>query len=659
MLLAQHSRPSELEINKLISDYHHLFVNSKLVVDSIIDNVYIKDQGLWQDFLLDQKINSNNSATLNEINVSKSAFSDLGLKWVSDATHNFSPGISDNEDVNFRSRISTGIDWVVLGEGSWIKGKRSYNLFQKQMQKDSIGIQLQQNTISLQNKISLLHNIIDQHRINVLKKYEVILQYQSAYYNEMFKNGLSSYGDTLKASQQLQEIQSIIELNKTYLEQDLDAILLKRYWNLPFGETNLPPLETISEENLLQEKEAISQLQKEIIQNNRKSSEMPSFRVKLRYNYYDTAEQMGRSFSSVAASLSIPLRFKRETDEITYQIATNENKLNYEKQQLKEQLIAQHRQFNVLKTKSLQIKNELLYIEALLKNELEIYTNENKDFSPTKYIEYSGRFIQKMLDFLEIKQTLCETYIIFGTLSKLNDNSLSEKTATTTSTEYEQITYMWKSYFESHSNDQLIEFLKANKITNLFLSPGSNKLKITEFIQKATQQNIKVDRLLGENSFAEKSDGLVKLIEKLEKIKEDNFSGIHLNIEPHTFDDYKENKEKYIERMNQIYAQAQAWCGKNNIKLSVSIPLHLPIENATFLSENKIEAYIMAYETTDQLKLLNRTKTLRNVLEGNFIWVLRLSDFTNEKMLNTAEITLKENGVDRIGYYEFSALNDF
>lgn len=659
IILGQQVLHVDQQINQLVKDYQDLFVHSNLVMDTIINELQIKQPGLLNNLLKDQQLNKIQFTKRKNVVVSKSSFSDLGLKWVSDATHNFSPGISENEDVYFRSRFSTGIDWVVLGEGSWVKGKKEYNLFRKQIQMDSLRIHLQNNMVSLQNRLTILQHVFDQHRLNLLRKYERILQNQSIYWNHLYHIKLSSYADKLTAEQQLEEIQNAIELYEIYQEYDLDEAVLKTYWNLPFDNADLPALNLISEQELLKEEEDLLELQKEILISNEKSSNLPSLRFKLRYNYYDTADQPARSFSNIGASLSIPIHFGKESSKVAYQLASYEDNLDYKKQQLKNKLIVQHREFYILKKRVLQIDNELHYLQALLKNEMEVYTDENESFSPAKYIDYTEQFIQKNLALLEVKQKLSEAYLVFGSLYGLNTVLLEDKRSNTELRENKQSTYMWKSYFETHSNEQLINSLKKNEINRLFLSPGRNDVKAKDFVQKAKQQGIETDRLIGENSFAERADGVDKLIQKLESVKLHNFSGIHLNIEPHTFDDYKENKEKYIQRMNEIYTTAKQWCNKNNVKLSVSVPLHLPTENAIVLARNKIDAYIMAYETTDQIKLLKRTETLRNTLQGGFIWVLRLSDFTNKAMLHKTEEILKNTGIERIGYYDFSALNDF
>ncbi|KAA5532068.1 hypothetical protein [Paenimyroides baculatum] len=217
-------------------------------------------------------------------------------------------------------------------------------------------------------------------------------------------------------------------------------------------------------------------------------------------------------------------------------------------------------------------------------------------------------------------------------------------------------TYMWKSAFESTVNDTLLSQLNKYGIDTLLLSPGTNGIKITDFLTKAQNQSIHVSRLLSENSYAKDANGVQKLIAKMQTLQYD-FPGLHLNIEPHTFADYKANIPFYTARMDSIYDVAKQWCDPRNMKLSVSIPMHLPIQNATFLATNNITAYIMAYENTDQQKLLTRTQLLRTTLGNNYVWVIRVSDFATQQDLLDAVAYLNANGVSRVALYDFSTVS--
>jgi len=411
------------DIDTLIKEYHSFFIKSKSLVEEFApDELVYKSQGLWKQLLQDNDADGLiNKMTKDDLNL-KQSFSDLGLKWMSDITHNFMPGLAETEDVYFRSRISTGIDWVILGEGSWLKRKEERWLFQQQFLKDSLLNQIRSKDIIVQNKRSVLQSVFDIHRIALLKKYALLLQQQAAYSDKMYEQKLMSYADKLKNNQRLNEIENTIALKMLYQDENINQDFIDKYLAIPFDFEDLPDRNFIREDNLMKKEEDLFLLQKEITENTQRASDRPSLRAKVRYNYFDTAEQQSRSFASVGASLSVPVRFEKNSPAISYQLAEYENRLFYEKLRLKEHLIRQHRDFYALKIKKEQIENELDYIQALLRNELEVYNEMNQNFSPAKYIGYAEELILKKMELLDIQQQLCEGYILFHIMSDLDEN---------------------------------------------------------------------------------------------------------------------------------------------------------------------------------------------------------------------------------------------
>lgn len=414
---AQKKSVSSLEINTLVKQYNKFFLETKVIIDSFQQEPHLLNNSLWNDLLFDKKIYTESSNTNLSDSFKRQSFNDLGLKWVSDATYNFSPGIAENEDVFFRSRISTGIDWVLLGDGSLNKQKQENSLFNKQIRKDSLQNQLQQHSIALQNTHRFVQQVFDLHRLNVLQQYQKILFLQAGYTNNMYNNELVTNAEKVQVNNKLQLVTNSINLYKQYLAESNIEEHVKKYWNLPYTFADLPNVNSISTDSLLKNEETLVQMQKDILISKQKNNEKPSLRTKFRYNYYDNAQQQGRSFASVGASLTVPIRFGKDNQTLNYELALHDNQLYHEKLKLKDELVNQHKQFYLTKTELQQVQGEIDYLQALLDNELSVYTNENKNFSPAKYISYAEEYLKKQLQLLSIKQKLCEDYILFQTLN--------------------------------------------------------------------------------------------------------------------------------------------------------------------------------------------------------------------------------------------------
>lgn len=217
--------------------------------------------------------------------------------------------------------------------------------------------------------------------------------------------------------------------------------------------------------------------------------------------------------------------------------------------------------------------------------------------------------------------------------------------------------YGWKSYFFAYDNETILNSLKRFCVNEFFLSPGDDRHpKTADFLQSASAVGIEVARLIGENSYVEVENGFGRLQKKMESIKAAGFTSIHLDIEPHVLKDYKECIEMYTQRFNRLISLSHSWCEKEQVSLSVSIPMHTASTTAFLLAELNIQSYIMAYENPDQERLLKRTEWLRNILDGQYIWVVRAQDFEDSAHLRSALFLLERHAVHKLGVYDIKAM---
>lgn len=407
--------PSSNELSKLVKEYDNLFGYTRSFVNQLRDTI-ILDSHLLDRLVSDDKIAAVQLRGANVAVEERSATTDLGLKWVSDATYNFAPGIGENEDVFFRSRVSTGLDWVLLGEGSIKRKIENRRLFQQQVLRDSVQLKINTHAFQIQAKQLFVKHIFDQHRLAILKNYRKIVQMHADYLGRMSQHGLSNAMDHVKINNEVRATDRVIEVYEAYLTP-VPPHLEQEYWNLAYSQPILPAMSTISVDQLLKQEESLVRLQKELLVESYTLSEKPSLRAKFRYNYFDNADQQGRSFASVGASLTVPIRFGKDDRTKEYQMASYDNALLNEKLKLKEKLSLQHKSFYLLNSKLLRLQDDVLFIETLLNEEVKIYQQHIKNFSPAKYIKYADMLVQKKLEVLEIKEQLCEEYISFQTLS--------------------------------------------------------------------------------------------------------------------------------------------------------------------------------------------------------------------------------------------------
>ena len=219
--------------------------------------------------------------------------------------------------------------------------------------------------------------------------------------------------------------------------------------------------------------------------------------------------------------------------------------------------------------------------------------------------------------------------------------------------------YLWTAFFNEKSNPYLIELLEKWNIKTLFLSvnPTMDLKKLKSFQTLAAEKDIQIDFLIGENSYAEETDGFIHLEKVMMTGKDLGFKGIHLDIEPHTFDDYEENKDLYSKRQKKLFNNAKKWCDKNGIDLSVSVPMYLPIKVAKALGRNNITTHIMAYGNSSLDHKLYQTQAMRKVLKANSRWAFEINDFSDYQSLKETETKLIEKEITEFTYHDLSQLD--
>lgn len=645
---AQKQNNSVKKIDELITEFNSLYNGSKQLIVDFSTYSTNDNNELFYEFI--NEASSKEDYLLIYNDTPKFGVSDFGLKLVSDYNHNFGVGQPDEEVIYYKSRVSTGVDWVVFGEGSLLKNKKNQKINRLEVLKDSLENSLLKKEIKTKRVNEILSYIYDIQRLRVLNRYKSFLEEKITYTNNLYNAKLVSYAEKLKVLHDYDKIKNDIIFLNTYLVNvtKSDEIFFK-YDEITRSNFNLPEMSSLEFEEFSNTNTKIIALQKEIYQNDTKNSDSPSFRTKFRYNFHNSNGSFDRNFASIGASLSIPIKFGKDQKK-AYQLANLDTKLDIEASLFQEKLKKLKYDFLLTKNKQKELNNNFEYLKAVLDNELEVYKKFKKKFTPEKSIETAVKILKNELDLLDVNQKLSEYAIKFYYL-------YNESTDEPVNSNIQFSTYLWSKSFKETPNEKLINTLKDNKITLLFLSPGDTDIdKLQDFANLAKQNNILIHRLIGENSYVQDDLGYQKLLNKMKHIDKTIFSGIHLDIEPHTLEDYKKNTKSYTTKMNLIFLTAKQFCEQNNLKLGVSIPMHLPTENADFLKLNEIETYIMAYENINQNTLLKRTNALRSSLDGYYTWVIRLSDFRNTSELKIALKELKNQKFSKIGYYDLSAL---
>jgi len=189
--------------------------------------------------------------------------------------------------------------------------------------------------------------------------------------------------------------------------------------------------------------------------------------------------------------------------------------------------------------------------------------------------------------------------------------------------------YVWSKSFNEYSDPEILAFLHTKGIKNVLfsLSKNTDKQKMDVFLEGAKQANINVEMMLGANEWVFPENHERAAATSL--LTSEKYGAIHFDIEPHTFDDFKERKSYYLD--NYIAMLTAVRIKNPTQALSVAVPLHWPEEYYQKTSDLVDGIYIMAYGSNKPETLVRRLRPkIRQLGNDKVTVVLRLKDFANE-----------------------------
>ena len=216
----------------------------------------------------------------------------------------------------------------------------------------------------------------------------------------------------------------------------------------------------------------------------------------------------------------------------------------------------------------------------------------------------------------------------------------------------ERSIYIWSKTFNSTNNKTILDLLNAKSIKHVLLSVSKkiDRQKMADFVKQAELSEITIEAIVGSNNwFKPEQHGIASLVSmtRLELT-----GRIHLDIEPHTVDGYKRNKETYLNNYVSMLQRIRKEIG--NGKLSVSVPTHWPAGVYEKINQLVDKVYFMAYENKTTDVMIRRVKkVLANVDVNKAVVVLSVKDFDDEwdmeKVIHRLE---QETGVEQFGFHQ-------
>lgn len=639
---------AQTNVDQLIEDLYDVW-------DGIYTNYYFnhlsgdinKSYLFFQTPLVDSNVSSSNQLK-SQIKFAESEMirKDWGLDWNSGYAINTASGIGESDDLIYRSRVQSELSWNILNNG-FVENKTRSDIRNNEGRMLAL---LAEEEGSATDIFVNWHKIIyhfNKSKIEILEQRLELAKKRVDIAYQLNSVSLVKQDELLKNLESFAEVKSLLNIYEDYNKEvsGFEDELIST--DFPLIDINykyvLQSLEETKNDSLIALELANLDLMNKPIQD-------VSLRAYSRYNYYDLITAAGnRSFFTFGLSLGIPLVFdKKETENLIQLKRTQiediqpENDVNVQKDVLGYfyEFRYKLKQFNNFYYKNMMLKE-------LLRKEQARYRVNTLDFNPLKALRLLDEKMSIDIELLDLKQQMY-LYILriqdaspFLKIEEIIKPITLEEIEIKESANIPTEVYIWSKTLKEYEIDFLVNYLVLYKVTKVVLSTGGDNLLLNQFINAVSQEGIAVELMIGDNNLINNIDN-ESIPSKLAGIETSKVSGLHLDVEPHTFDDWKDNKANYMAKYLTMLTAVKTYTNAHNLKLSVSIPTHYPQEDVTEIF-NKVDlVYFMCYENvkTDfiarKIGFYNMNKT---------VVALRTEDF-NDRIAIQAKIKELDSAVN-------------
>lgn len=571
----------------------------------------------------------------------------IGLGFNAGFLNNPTGGEQDFDNIIYRSRFITDVGWDILRSGY------VHNRLKSQIAENESKIAaIEDKELKKNASFAILWNYIiyqfNLQKIQVLNDRMKLAQDKIDAIKKLYFLNKVDESELLKHLESIAEIRSMFNIYKEFNEQ------LKLEYQFNSNDTlDLPLIDikynTIKERLDGQQEDSVTYYMKENIDLKNKFIKDISLRTSVRYSYYDlvTNNPASRDFFSLGISLGIPINFNRKTKQewINLQKESVEYIPESDRITIQKSILNNYYEFRYKLKQYTSMHYKRLLYQELLRKENARYSIDYLSFNPVSSLRILDDLMKIDIEMLDLKQQMYLKLISIHT--EIPYNKIEELyTIHELDDEFEKIyaskrsIYIWDNIFNNYQLPFLLSYIEKEDFNSVIISynqkQNNNKIK-NNFIDTLYNKGVKVEIMTGKNSLLG-SDPTPYYDSITQSLDFNKISALHLDIEPHTFDDWSDKKTMYLDQYLELLDKTLIFCNKNNIKLSVSIPLHFPKEYIERIYERCDLVYFMAYENIKTDYIVRKVKDFDS---AKTIIALRTEDFKNLLEIETKIIDIQ------------------
>lgn len=550
---------------------------------------------------------------------------------------NFKPSVNqDDDNLVYYRRLMAGVNWSVLQNGFLS------NRYDEKISKNDIRINEMLSPLGAKenlyagrwNQLIYLFNIA---KIEVLEKRKKLLNEVTAIAEDLHFAKYITREDYIRVVTRKAEIEAQLQVYAGYNESfyttpDTSGITAT---GLPLIDLNYARVLQTIDSTI---KDSVLLLYRENLELQNKFTRDISLSTGIRYNFYDLITPVNRSFYSWVIGVSVPLPFNlKKRDELTEaQVKLNEFRLDEKFTASGKELMNEMYEYRYKLKQYIGFNQKKVLYDELLRKQQAALKLDPIRFNPMDAVLLLDDAFAIETELLDLKQNLYLKLLRIYTKSNVSDlNELVHVFELPNYFDMDEKThksvYVWSGIFEKKSVAFIKEYIIYNKFDNVVISYKKDTAylnKVNLLAKELSEKNITCELMEtgGKKEYFDETS--VKI--NFSGIDLNLFSAIHLDIEPHTFDDWDTQKEKYLLQLENIILPAFVnFADGNGLKLNISAPLHYPESTLTHLFKNCDKVYFMAYENTNADYIARKTEPFSREYGNKLVVASRTRDFSN------------------------------
>lgn len=590
---------------------------------------------------------------------------DIGLDFAGSFIENFNldPVQDIEENISYRRRVQVGMQWDVL-DGGLLENKVRAQMMRDQAHRVELLNTFDRENHDYLERFDLTIFVFNYFKIKLLEKRANVLRKEQSILRELVYLKRIPKEELIKIDIKLSEVQNLMSIYESYNQYLGYDINLSQYTlnSFPLIDLNYEAVFHrigIQPDSLQTQSDYVAYL---------KWYHQIGLRPFVRYNYYDMAASFDRSYFSAGLNFTVPLNFDTElNNQVEQERWEYENdRLVYQQNKVTEDIMNsaydfrhQMKQF-MDRYQRRKLTNERLRVE---RTKLRL---SQSSLDPINGLALNDELYEADIDLFESLQSLylkalkIQSKIPGTSIDQIiKRKTLNENYSYTTTPK--RSVYIWSKTFEDYPSDFLAEYAVYNEFEKVIVAASdvSNSRQKDAFFQYALQ-NSAVYFMLGNNKLFYNKDIKSYLSKVLDNHKTIAPNGIHLDIEPHTFEDWPENRDELLKGYLNLVKEVKSFCDTNNLKLEISVPKHYDPDIMQQLYEIVDKVYFMCYENVDTDFLVRKLRPYADQYPSKTVIALRTEDFADRlSMENKVEDLQRELGLGEFAYHDLQRLIRF